>query len=145
MKSLVDDIPSGDGKTAKLFLQCTSLQLPTNYSICKFKCEWSLGDDYPVQPLTLFANFLPVSFLAARGHWSATRDTCEEHAISWILLWLLPEIAAGQCCQLFPFFSGQFSQKKTTGEKKFSPLKNTAKFVVQCQYLSKFRFFNAFM
>ncbi len=61
------------------------LQLPTNYSICKYKC-----DDYPVQQLTLFANFLPVSFLAARGHWSATRDMCEEHAISWILLWLAP-------------------------------------------------------
>jgi len=43
-----------------------------------------------VEQLTLFANFLPVSFLAARGHWSATRDTCEEHAISWILLWLAP-------------------------------------------------------
>jgi hypothetical protein len=101
-----------------------------------------------VQQLTLFANFLPVSFwqFPSPGPLvSNARDMCEEHAISRILLWLLPEIAAGQCCQLFPLFSGQIGQK-TAAEKKFCLLENKAALteiviyessVFQCLHMKK--------
>jgi hypothetical protein len=79
-----------------------------------------------VQQLTLFANFLPVSFLAARGHWSATRGIRVKNTqyCGFYSGWL-PEIAAGQCCQLFPLFSGHIG-KRMTAEKKFSSWENKA-------------------